>query len=417
MKKRRKLKKWVIPVFVILILLIPTVYAFYFSKYESSIISKFIFNNDLTDSYIRATVVTYWIDTNECLDNNDLTTCNISGKASWNLKDEAINYNWILLDDGYYYYKTSINSRDITKDNIKTSEDAYKDKVPDAHEIKTMQAKEPTCTESGLTEGKYCELCRSVFVSQQTVDALGHIEIVDKGYAATCTEDGLTEGKHCDREGCKKVLVAQEVIKSQGHNIIFEKGYEATCTQKGKTDNKYCDVCNEVFEKAVYIPAKGHNIVVLEAVAPTCATVGKTEGLGCKNCDYRVIPQADIEKLPHKTITVGKKASTYTSKGYTGDKVCSVCKEVIKKGKSTALKKLKAPKISLLAKSGKLTVKYKKISIKINGKWKKFTTKKLKFSKKLTKGKTYQVKVRAFVTKNNKKYYGRYSNVKKITVK
>ena len=130
MKKRRKLKKWVriIPVFVILILLIPSVYAFYFSKYESSIISKFIFNNNLADSYVRATVVTYWIDTNECLDNNDLTTCNISGKASWNLKDAVVNSNWILLDDGYYYYKTSINSRDITKDNIKTSDIALIDK-------------------------------------------------------------------------------------------------------------------------------------------------------------------------------------------------------------------------------------------------------------------------------------------------
>lgn len=128
MKRRRKLKKWVIPVCVILILLIPTVYAFYFSKYESSIILKFIFNNDLTDSYVRATVVTYWVDTNECLDNNDLTTCNISGKSSWNLKDAVINSDWILLDDGYYYYKTSINSRDITKDNIKISDIALIDK-------------------------------------------------------------------------------------------------------------------------------------------------------------------------------------------------------------------------------------------------------------------------------------------------
>ena len=51
-----------------------------------------------------------------------------SGKASWNLKTDAINSNWILLDDGYYYYKTSINSRDITKDNIKTSDIALIDK-------------------------------------------------------------------------------------------------------------------------------------------------------------------------------------------------------------------------------------------------------------------------------------------------
>lgn len=121
MKKRRRLKKWVIPVFATIFFVIPTVYAFYFSEYESSIISKFSFQNRLSDAYVRATVITYWVDTNSCLDNTDLTTCDISGKASWNLKDEVINSDWTLLSDGYYYYKTNINSKDITEDNIKTS--------------------------------------------------------------------------------------------------------------------------------------------------------------------------------------------------------------------------------------------------------------------------------------------------------
>lgn len=121
MKKRRKLKKWVILVFITIFLLLPVAYAFYFSKYESSIISKFIFKSDLTDSYVRATVLTYWVDSNKCVDKEDLTTCDISGKSSWILKDGVINSNWILLDDGYYYYKTIVNGTDIREDNIKTS--------------------------------------------------------------------------------------------------------------------------------------------------------------------------------------------------------------------------------------------------------------------------------------------------------
>ena len=128
MKKRRKLKKWTIPFCTTIFLLIPTASAFYFSKYESSIVSKFNFKNNLTNSYVRAAIITYWIDTNECIDNNDLTTCNISGKASWAIKQEALNSNWILLDDGYYYYNTSVDSSTITEENIKETNIALIDK-------------------------------------------------------------------------------------------------------------------------------------------------------------------------------------------------------------------------------------------------------------------------------------------------
>jgi len=120
--KRRKLKPWVIPMLIILtILTIPTVYAFYFSDYESSIISKFIVNGSLSTSHVRATVLTYWVDTTSCTDETDLTTCAISGKSSWNMKSDVINSNWVLLEDGYYYYKSTVNGDEVTKTNIKTS--------------------------------------------------------------------------------------------------------------------------------------------------------------------------------------------------------------------------------------------------------------------------------------------------------
>lgn len=120
--KRRKKKKSIIPILVItLFLAIPCVYAFYFSKYESSIISKFIFNNKLSTSYVRSTIITYWVDINNCTNEEDLTTCDISGKSSWTMNSSVINSDWYALDDGYYYYKDSIGATVINKDNIKTS--------------------------------------------------------------------------------------------------------------------------------------------------------------------------------------------------------------------------------------------------------------------------------------------------------
>lgn len=114
-----KTKKIVILFLILMFLSIPTVYAFYFSKYESSVMTKFNFKHNLTNSYVRAAIITYWIDANECQDDTDLTTCDISGKASWNLKNDVINSDWILLDDGYYYYKLGVDSQSITETNIK----------------------------------------------------------------------------------------------------------------------------------------------------------------------------------------------------------------------------------------------------------------------------------------------------------
>ena len=260
-----------------------------------------------------------------------------------------------------------------------------------------------------------------MLVKQEVIDALGHTEVVDKGYDPTCTTSGLTDGKHCSV--CDEVLVKQEVISAKGHTEVVDKGYGATCTDAGLTDGKHCSVCDEVLVKQEVIKAKGHTIGVIPAKAPTCSQVGLTQGRGCLNCDLRTIPQIEIAKKKHTSKVVGKKASTYTSKGYSGDTVCADCGKLIKKGKATALKLLSAPKNLKLTKSGnKLTVKYAKvksakgyqISIKIGGKWKNFTTKNLKYIKKLTKGKKYQVKVRAYVVENGKKVFGSYSSVKKI---
>jgi len=119
---KRKLRPWVIPtLFLLILLIIPSAYAFYFSDYESSLTSKFLVNSNLDDSYVRATVLTYWVDITSCTLESDLTTCDISGKSAWNLKSEVINTDWILLDDGFYYYKNSINGSLVTEDNIKTS--------------------------------------------------------------------------------------------------------------------------------------------------------------------------------------------------------------------------------------------------------------------------------------------------------
>ena len=106
------------------------------------------------------------------------------------------------------------------------------------------QAKAPTCTENGLTEGKHCSVCKVVLVAQYIVDAKGHTEVVDQAKVPTCTENGLTEGKHCSV--CSAVLVPQETVSATGHTEVVDEAKAPTCTETGLTEGKHCAVCNTI---------------------------------------------------------------------------------------------------------------------------------------------------------------------------
>lgn len=120
------------------------------------------------------------------------------------------------------------------------------------------KAVEPTCTETGLTEGKRCSVCGEVLVEQEVVKAKGHTEVVDKAVEPTCTETGLTEGKHCSV--CGEVLVEQEVVKAKGHTEVIDKAVAPTCTETGLTEGKHCSVCGEVLVEQEVVPALGFTV-------------------------------------------------------------------------------------------------------------------------------------------------------------
>ena len=185
----------------------------------------------------------------------------------------------------------------------------------------------PTCTETGLTEGKHCSVCNEVLVAQTVVDALGHTEVVDAAVAPTCTETGLTEGKHCSV--CNEVLIAQEEVAALGHTEVIDKAVAPTCTETGLTEGKHCSVCGEVLVKQEVVDALGHTEVVDAAVAPTCTETGLTEGKHCSVCGEVLIAQEVVDALGHTEATDAAVAPTCTETGLTEGKHCSVCGEVL----------------------------------------------------------------------------------------
>ena len=266
------------------------------------------------------------------IDGNEVSV-GVSG-GSVTVEAPAHTHSW---DNG-----TTTTAATCTTDGVKTykcsgcSETKTEVISAKGHTEVVDAAKEATCTETGLTEGKHCSVCNEVLVAQEVVPAAhkpgdevkvedptctepgsrsykctvcgeyvngevikpnGHTEVIDAAVEATCTETGLTEGKHCSV--CNEVLVAQEVVPAKGHTEVIDAAVEATCTETGLTEGKHCSVCNEVLVAQEVVPAKGHTEVIDAAVEATCTETGLTEGKHCSVCDAVLVAQEVIPAKGH----------------------------------------------------------------------------------------------------------------------
>lgn len=184
---------------------------------------------------------------------------------------------------------------------------------------------DPTCTNGGHYDSVvYCTLCHSEISRQRiTVDALGHVEVIDAAVAPTCTETGLTEGKHCSR--CNEILVAQTVDPALGHDYI-DNVVAPTCQADGYTEHT-CSRCNDSYTDNI-VPSNinNHKLVSSKpAVAATCTDTGLSHEVSCEICGTVVVEQTvtPIDPNNHNHIAVVTDP-TCTEQGYTTH-TCSRC--------------------------------------------------------------------------------------------
>lgn len=281
-------------------------------------------------------------------------------------------------------------------------------------------------------------------VTPATYDAAGE-------ETRTCSVCGAVERRE----------LAQLICDHEAKRLITDK--EATCTMAG-SGHYVCDTCGKTVQENVSIAAKGHIWTAWTVtVKPTTSKAGE-ESRTCSVCKqtekhqvsklsqkkykitYKLNKGKNNKKNP-KTYTSAKKVvlkkptrKGYAFKGWYTDRKCTKKITSIKKGskknytvyaKWSKVKVKRTTGLKVANTNGKnLVVKYSKVSgakgyqitYATNSKFTKSkkvvnTTKRTKTIKKLKKGKTYYVRVRAYKKDSTgRKVYGKYSKVMKVKI-
>ena len=209
--------------------------------------------------------------------------------------------------------------------------------------IVDMPNKDATCASHGTIGGTMCKSCGKIYDEPEYITPLAHTPEVVSGYPATCTETGLSDGVVC--QVCKSEIIEQTVIPTTP--LVEMEGYDATCTEPGMTDYGVCPDygCGKIFGQEE-IPPLGHDYVSrrcircgekeiidcdhevtvnVDEIPSTCSEHGYSTGVKCVNCDEFVIEPIQLPLLPHTEQTVPGYPSTCTETGRGDATVCSVC--------------------------------------------------------------------------------------------
>ena len=146
----------------------------------------------------------------------------------------------------------------------------------------------------------------------------------------TCTQKGYTKYQ-CS--GCEKAKIDENsYTKALGHDSELKNAKEATCKEAGYTGDEVCKVCGETVKKGQTTAKLAHTYDEGKITAePTCTAEG-VKTYTCTVCGDTYTES--VAKTAHQPELVNAKEATCKEAGYTGDEVCKVCGETIKKGRT-----------------------------------------------------------------------------------
>ena len=254
------------------------------------------------------------------------------------------------------------------------------------------------------TETAVCDFCDETDTRTAVGSNHNHTMIYHKANEATCTKEGNIEywscsecGKNYDSENGGNILDnVKTAVDPNHHNLVYHKAEETACEKNGSKEYWHCEDCGRYFadedaakeltDTDIILPAAGHSygepvfnwsadgetckvtftckndgthtITVdgkITSVITTNATCTKngiasyTITVEFENKIYTDTKDIIIPPIPHNIEIRNSRKETCINEGYTGDKFCTICGEIIEKS-------MVIPKLSHSYKDGKCTV-------------------------------------------------------------
>ena len=123
------------------------------------------------------------------------------------------------------------------------------------HTLVQVEGKAATCVHKGCWAHQKCLECGQLFnklgepwsgTTEIEKDPTNHEKLENvEAKAPTCTETGLTAGSKCS--ACGVVLKKQEVIPALGHKLKYVARVEPTVEKAGNIEYWYCETCGKYF--------------------------------------------------------------------------------------------------------------------------------------------------------------------------
>ena len=154
------------------------------------------------------------------------------------------------------------------------------------HKAVQIDAKDASCIEAGNIAYWYCETCDEYFAdaaltikldkNDVLLEKLEHSKIEVEAKAPTCTESGHIAYWLC--EGCGKlfadialmieIALKDTIIEASGHtNLQLINVKEASCSEHGYSGDYLCERCNEIVRKGTVIAKTAHKFVNGECIS------------------------------------------------------------------------------------------------------------------------------------------------------
>ena len=127
------------------------------------------------------------------------------------------------------------------------------------------------------------------------LEIVPHTEMIVEGVQPTCTETGLSDGVQC--AVCGAVLVEQSELPALGHSLRHEAYIAPTVDDEGVEEHWYCTVCHSIFDSE----AATHEISNADVIIPKLDPTGVPSLLSHVNVypqkKHIVVEQAEGELL------------------------------------------------------------------------------------------------------------------------